>query len=68
MPASRSAVSVLLRKLGDFSLHPQGRPAGGRLRRPSSAATDQEEWIDTRPSQAEHHAANLGCISPERVK
>jgi hypothetical protein len=38
MPASRSVVSVLLRELGDFSLHPQGRPAGGRLRRPSSAA------------------------------
>jgi hypothetical protein len=37
MPASRSVVSVLLRELGEFSLHPQGRPAGGRLRRPSSA-------------------------------
>jgi hypothetical protein len=31
MPASRSVVSVLLRELGDFSSHPQGRPAGGRL-------------------------------------
>jgi hypothetical protein len=39
MPASRSVLSVLLRELGDFSLHPQGRPAGGRLRRPSSAAS-----------------------------
>jgi hypothetical protein len=38
MPASRSVVSVLLRELGDVSLHPQGRPAGGRLRLPSSAA------------------------------
>jgi ZIP family zinc transporter len=38
MLAFRSVVSVLLRALGDFSLHPQGRPAGGRLRRPSSAA------------------------------
>jgi hypothetical protein len=28
MPASRSVVSVLLRELGDFSLHPQGRPCG----------------------------------------
>jgi hypothetical protein len=36
MLASRSVVSRLLRGLGDFSLHPQGRPAGGRLRRPSS--------------------------------
>jgi hypothetical protein len=29
MPASRSVVSVLLRELGDFSLHPQGRPCAG---------------------------------------
>jgi hypothetical protein len=28
MPASRSVVSVLVRALGDFSLHPQGRPCG----------------------------------------
>jgi hypothetical protein len=28
MPVSRSVVSVLLRALGDFSLHPQGRPCG----------------------------------------
>jgi hypothetical protein len=34
MPASRSVVSVLLRELGDFSLHPQGRPCG----RPPAAA------------------------------
>jgi hypothetical protein len=34
MPASRSVVSVLLRGLGDFSLHPQGRPCG----RPPAAA------------------------------
>jgi hypothetical protein len=34
MPAFRSVVSVLLRALGDFSLHPQGRPCG----RPPAAA------------------------------
>jgi hypothetical protein len=34
MPASRSVVSMLLRELGDFSLHPQGRPCG----RPPAAA------------------------------
>jgi hypothetical protein len=28
MPAFRSVVSVLSRGLGDFSLHPQGRPCG----------------------------------------
>jgi hypothetical protein len=44
MPASRSVVSMLLRALGDFSLHPQGRPAGGRLRRPSSASRTHTSW------------------------
>jgi hypothetical protein len=34
MPAFRSVVSMLLRELGDFSLHPQGRPCG----RPPAAA------------------------------
>jgi len=34
MAAFRSVVSVLLRALGDFSLHPQGRPCG----RPPAAA------------------------------
>jgi hypothetical protein len=29
MPASRSVVSTLLRELGAFSLHPQGRPSPG---------------------------------------
>jgi hypothetical protein len=28
MPTSRSVVSVLLRRLGDVSRHPQGRPCG----------------------------------------
>jgi hypothetical protein len=28
MLASRSVVAVLVRALGDFSLHPQGRPCG----------------------------------------
>jgi hypothetical protein len=46
-PAFRSAVSVLLRALGDFSLHPQGRPAGGRLRRPSSAGSTTAEYPQT---------------------
>jgi hypothetical protein len=36
MPAFRFVVSVLLRELGDFSLHLKAGPAGGRLRRPSS--------------------------------
>src|SRR5215213_2888682 len=37
MPAFGSVVDVLIRELGDFLYSPQGRPAGGRLRRPSSA-------------------------------
>ena len=36
MSASRSVVSMLVRELGDVSLHPQGRPAGG-----DAAATGQ---------------------------
>jgi hypothetical protein len=48
MPASRSVVSMLLRELGDFSLHPQGRPAGGRLRRPSSASRTHTSWWTAR--------------------
>jgi hypothetical protein len=35
MLAFRSVVSVLLRELGDFSLHPQGRPCGPAAPRPS---------------------------------
>jgi hypothetical protein len=34
MPAFRSVVSALLRELGDFSLHPQGRPCGRPSGRP----------------------------------
>jgi hypothetical protein len=37
MPAFRSVVSVLLRELGDFLYTLKAGPAGGRLRRPSSA-------------------------------
>jgi hypothetical protein len=37
MPASRSVVSMLLRELGDFLYTLKAGPAGGRLRRPSSA-------------------------------
>ena len=37
MLAFRSVVSVLLRALGDFLYTLKAGPAGGRLRRPSSA-------------------------------
>jgi len=35
MPAFRSDRSVLLRELGDFSLHPQGRPRAASGRPPA---------------------------------
>jgi hypothetical protein len=41
MPASRSVVSVLLRELGDFSLHPQGRPCG---RPPAAAVLGRQDY------------------------
>jgi hypothetical protein len=37
MPASRSVLTVLSRSLGDFLYTLKAGPAGGRLRRPSSA-------------------------------
>jgi hypothetical protein len=36
MSAPRSVVSVLLRALGDFSLHPQGRPLRAATEEPAS--------------------------------
>jgi hypothetical protein len=58
MLAFRSVMSVLLRALGDFSLHPQGWPAGGRLRQPSSTGcrlfvacrSSAARWSPTRSS------------------
>jgi hypothetical protein len=46
MLAFRTVVSVLLRALGDVSLHPQGRPCGRQThsRRAASAATNPN-WI-----------------------
>jgi len=47
MPASRSVVSVLLRELGDFSLHPQGRPCG---RPPAAAVLGRQRRLDSQTS------------------
>ena len=69
MLAFRSVVSVLLRALGDFSLHLKAGPAGGRLRRPSSAGRpywDTAEVAEphlTRPNQTLVSSEN----HPERV-
>jgi hypothetical protein len=51
MPASRSVASVLLRELGDFFLHPQGRPCGRQQQRSAEAlagfALSQEPMTPT---------------------
>ena len=65
MPASRSVVSVLLRELGDFSLHSQGRPAGGRLRRPSSAGSTS---TGSRASLTRNRTVAALTLKPALVK
>jgi hypothetical protein len=68
MPTSRSVVSVLLRELGDFSLHPQGRPAGGRLRRPSSAgSTTTRTGAPASPSNPSNLLCRAGRGGGQRV-
>jgi hypothetical protein len=44
MPASRSVVSTLLRELETFLYTLKAGPAGGRLRRPSSAGRPDCAW------------------------
>ena len=44
MPAFRSVVSVLVRELGDLSLHPQGRPCG---RPPAAAVLGRQPTLAT---------------------
>jgi hypothetical protein len=68
MPAFRSVVSVLLRALGDFSLHPQGRPCG---RPPAAAvlapaATRRSPWsrLTVKPGQAETAAGGWRVVPP----
>jgi hypothetical protein len=52
MPASRSVVSMQLRELGDFSLHPQGRPCG----RPPAAAVLAPAATRRSPGSRPHRA------------
>jgi hypothetical protein len=54
MPASRSVVSMLLRELGDFLYTLKAGPAGGRLRRPSSAGSDTT--VTGEPASPSHQA------------
>jgi hypothetical protein len=60
MPASRSVVSVLLRGLGDFSLHPQGRPCG----RPPAAL---RPGGDTGVTGGTGLTLHLGGTNPRRI-
>ena len=49
MPASRSVVSVLVRELGDFSLHPQGRPCG---RPPAALRPGDDTAVTVEPASS----------------
>jgi hypothetical protein len=70
MLASRSVVSVLLRALGDFSLHPQGRPCGRPPaaavpgRQPAPAARAARKWRYLLGSCAQRCA---GSETPRRL-
>ena len=55
MLAFRSVVSVLLRELGDVSLHPQGRPCG----RPPKAAVLAPATTRQRPGNRPHPAVTV---------
>ena len=55
MPAFRSVVSMLLRELGDFSLHPQGRPCG----RPPAALRPGDDPAE--PGNRPHAHARWYC-------
>jgi hypothetical protein len=57
MLAFRSVVSVLLRALGDFSLHPQGRPCG----RPPAAAVLGRQTRAVRFSEGTSTKLTLYC-------
>jgi hypothetical protein len=58
MPASRSVVAVPLRELGDFSLHPQGRPCG---RPPAAAVLGRQRLDGHRGTGLPFHPSNLVC-------
>jgi hypothetical protein len=62
--AFRSVVSVLLRALGDFSLHPQGRPCG----RPPPAAVLAPATTRRKPGNGPHQQVILLLKRPARPK
>jgi hypothetical protein len=51
-----------------FPCHFKAGPAGGGLRRPSSAADNRGKLIDRHSFGAQHYAAHRGRISVEGVK
>jgi hypothetical protein len=61
MPASRSVVSVLLRSWETFLYTLKAGPAGGRLRRPSSAGSP------TRAARPDHNRLHQARVMPTAV-
>jgi hypothetical protein len=59
MPASPLRRVVLLRELGDFSLHPQGRPCG----RPPAAAVLAPAATRRSPGSRPHRLGELGAVA-----
>jgi hypothetical protein len=68
MLAFRTVVSVLLRALGDFSLHPQAGPAGGRLRRPSSAGRTARRLSTQRVTYTPNGGTGIIVVAGHRFK
>ena len=69
MPAFRSVVSVLLRELGDFSLHPQGRPCGRPLRgrpRPPTQLPDRPHRQAPGRTASPAARAHVNQLAPRR--
>jgi hypothetical protein len=64
MVVSRSIVSVLMRWLGDFSLHPQGRPCG---RPPAAAVLGRQRHDGNRGTALTLHPEQGGSITGQAM-
>ena len=61
MPAPRSVLSVLLRALGDFSLHPQGRPCG---RPPAALRPGDDTTVTGAPASPSRQVIDFRQVHP----
>src|SRR6266511_610194 len=63
--AFRSAVSALVRSLGEVSLRPQGQPAGGRT---TLVGDEAPAWnatlVQVQPRRDAHRRRGYGLVSP----